>query len=106
MSEDEQSRYENDHGNAVQQHDHEPVVPKFLFFPHDVTGQITANHRKKKGNNNKINFFDTGVEVVLQSKKLLYLNIEQSEEEKIVYETGKNKNRRDGQIKYLQIAYF
>ncbi len=101
LSENEQSRYENDHGNTVQHYDHEPVMPEFLFLPHDVTGQTTANCGKEKGNNDKINLFDAGVKVVLQGKKLFYLDMKQSEKEKIVYEAGKNKNRRNDQIKYL-----
>jgi hypothetical protein len=100
-SEEEQSSDKNNHGNTIEQQDHEPVMSEFLLLAHDVTGQMTANHGKNKGNNDKINLFDAGVEVVLQGKKLFYLNVEQSKEEKIVNETGKNKNSRNCQIKDL-----
>ncbi len=81
-------------------------MPEFLLLSNDVPRQVAANHGKQKGNNDEIYLFDTGVEVVLQGKKLFYLYVKRSEEEKIVNEAGKNKNRCDGQVEYLQITYF
>jgi hypothetical protein len=74
---------------------------EFLLLLHDVPGQVTAHHGKQNGNDDEIYLLDTGGEVVLQGKKLFYLNMKQSEEEKIVNKTGKNKDRGNGQVECL-----
>jgi hypothetical protein len=69
LDEHEHSQYEYDNGNAVQRYDHKPVVPEFLLLPHDVPGQVTADHGKENGNDDEIYLLDAGGEIVLQSKK-------------------------------------
>jgi hypothetical protein len=68
---------------------------------HDVPGQVTGHHGKQNGNDDEIYLLDTGGEVVLQGEKMFYLDMKQSEEEKIVNKAGKNKDRGNGQVECL-----